>query len=146
MGLMIYPDSLDNPEFREAWETWIADRRERGLPRYTARAQHMQLSRLASMGSAAAIAAIEWSIAQGYKGIFPPPVQTAAQRPDKDKAPSTWALRTQLDAVDQRLKQLRSKLPGEHCALVDFLSQAELQEFDQLSKKRTHIQNQLIHA
>jgi len=145
MGLPIYPAGLDNPDFRSAWETWLADRRERGLPRYTARAQHMQLSRLASMGSAAAIAAIDWSIAQGYKGIFPAP-QTSPASGQLNKTPSTWALRTQLDAVDLRIKQLRSKSPADHCSLTDFLSPGELQELQSLSAKRSQLRNQLLNA
>lgn len=147
LGLMIYPADLDNDAFRAAWETWLEDRRERRLPRYTARAQAIQLKRLAEMGAEAAISAIDWSIAQGYKGIFPPP-QASCKAPAiaKSAAPSTWEIKTRLDLIDTRLRSLKSRSPGEHCSLWDFLSEAERIEYQQLTAQRKALQTQLIHA
>lgn len=146
LGLMILPPELDTPEFRHAWDDWLSDRRERRLPRYTARAQTMQLNRLAQMGAGAAVAAIEWSIAQGYKGIFPPPAAQSVKNKPAKAEPSTWEITKRLEATDQRLKELRSRSPGEHCSLVDFLSESELQEYQQLQRQRDTLRRQLIHA
>lgn len=145
LGLELLPGELDTPAFQEAWHAWLDDRRERRLPRYTARAQSMQLNRLAAMGEQSAIAAIEWSIAQGYKGIFPPPASSTAGKPAPSE-PSTWEIKTKLDAVEARLRQLKSRSPGEHCSLADFLSAAEIQEMQQLQQQRTTLQNQLTRA
>lgn len=103
LGLEMLPQELDTPAFAEAWKTWLVDRAERRLPRYTARAQELQLRRLAEMGSDPAVAAIEWSIAQGYKGIFPPP-QSA--RPAAAKPLSTWDIKQKLEALEGELSSI----------------------------------------
>lgn len=66
------PVGLQSPEFRKAWEDWKADRKARKKP-MTERAKVMQLRKLAEMGVADAIRAIEHSLASGYTGIFPAP-------------------------------------------------------------------------
>jgi hypothetical protein len=145
MGLEVFPADLDTEPFRAAWSDWLADRAERRLPRYTARARDMQLKRLAALGPARAVAAIEWSIAQGYKGIFESPdVKAAKTVPETKAPPSVWELRKKLDLIEERTRFLRSKSPGDHCSLADFLSAAERAEYAQLSRRAREIKSRLM--
>lgn len=73
-GMPPIPDSLDGPEFREAWGEWLEYRRER-RPKVTPRSARMALKQLAEWGPAAAVAGIRHSIAQGYQGIVPAKAQ-----------------------------------------------------------------------
>lgn len=146
LGLLLLPLELDTPGFREAWENWLADRAERRLPRYTARAQTMQFKRLEEMGHDTAIAAIEWSITQGYKGIFPPPAARPTPAAQPAKQPTTWELQKKLEMVEARIKELKGRSPGEHCELWDFLSKAELEEYSTLIKRRKELRSALIQS
>jgi hypothetical protein len=141
--LSLLPAELDCQEFREAWDEWIADRRDRRLPRYTARAERMQLRRLEEMGAAGAVEAIKWSITQGYKGIWPAPA-SAGRAATASRTPSAWEMQKKLDLVEQRLRELRSRSPGEHCDLRQFLSAEEIEEYGELLSKRKSIRTQLI--
>lgn len=69
------PSNLDTPEFRQAWELWLAYRKERRLAAYKPIGLTRQLNALAAFGPASAIAAIEQSIQQNYQGLFPKPVK-----------------------------------------------------------------------
>ncbi len=63
------PENLQGAAFEEAWQSWLAHRREIKKP-MTDRAVAMQLKKLAGWGTERAIAAIEHSIAQDYQGIY----------------------------------------------------------------------------
>tara|TARA_E500000318_G_scaffold111280_1_gene129213 strand:+ start:1075 stop:1662 length:588 start_codon:yes stop_codon:yes gene_type:complete len=68
---ILYP--WDCEEFRSVWATWKTDRAERRIKKYTQRGEQAALHKLqAESGGdmAAAIAAINNSIANGYQGIF----------------------------------------------------------------------------
>lgn len=65
------PESLQVPEFEEAWREWAQHRKERRKP-LTPTSARLQLRALADMGPARAVAAIRHSIANGYQGIFEP--------------------------------------------------------------------------
>ena len=80
------PTELDTPEFRAAWELWLAYRRERRLATYKPIGLKRQLNALAAFGPQSAIAAIEQSMAQNYQGLFPKAViepATGTGRPAK---------------------------------------------------------------
>lgn len=65
------PESIDSPEFREAWASWIAHRKEKREPiRFTSATR--QLKQLAAMGPARAIACIEHTIFKGWTGLREP--------------------------------------------------------------------------
>lgn len=66
-----YPPQLDTPEFRAAWSDWAAHRKGIGHP-LTPEAARRQLKALAEMGPARALAALDHSIRQGYRGVFEP--------------------------------------------------------------------------
>ena len=59
-------EQLNTPEFREAWRSWLAYRGRQ----YKPLGQKAQIGRLAKLGAARAIAAIDYSMAQGWCGIY----------------------------------------------------------------------------
>ena len=63
------PETLDTPEFRLAWNDWIADKKDR-KEKLTPRARKMQLERLGKFDVPTAIAMIQQSITNAWKGIF----------------------------------------------------------------------------
>ena len=63
------PQSLDTPEFRAAWDEWKAYKVE-GRAKLTESTRAKQLKKLAGWGTSRGIAAIELSIASGWKGLF----------------------------------------------------------------------------
>ena len=65
---------FDSKEFAEAWDVWIAERRERRTKKYTQRGEQAALHKLQndSQGDeATAIQIIHQSIANGWQGLFP---------------------------------------------------------------------------
>lgn len=67
----VLPEPIDTPEVREWWDRWVTHRSEirHALKPTTAQAQ---LRKLASMGAGRALAALRFSIEQGYQGLFEP--------------------------------------------------------------------------
>ena len=65
------PESLNVPEFCEAWSEWVQYRREKGKRfELTPRAAKLEFAELAEWGVARAIAAIHESIRRGWQGIY----------------------------------------------------------------------------
>ena len=64
------PDTLDCPEFRQAWTDFIAHRMEI-KKRFTDRSKRMTLKRLSKSTVKEAIEAIEASILNGWQGVDP---------------------------------------------------------------------------
>ena len=75
-----FPPVLNNPAFIAAWQLWQDFRKQAKIKAYVPIGAKVQLNRLAKLGSSAAIAAIENSVANGYAGIFEPK-QNGASRP-----------------------------------------------------------------
>ena len=69
------PTALDTEAFRAAWELWRQYRVERHLAAWKPLTIRTQLAKLAELGEARAIAAIDHSIAQAYQGIYEPKAQ-----------------------------------------------------------------------
>ena len=67
--VVMIPEVLNVPEFREAWGEWIQHRAELRKPA-TPTAQRLALRGLAQMGAARAVAAISRSVGNGWEGIF----------------------------------------------------------------------------
>jgi DNA-binding transcriptional ArsR family regulator len=65
------PAELVSEEFSKAWADWIAHRKEIHKPAGQ-KAQEAALRKLAKWGSTRALAALEYSIANGWQGIFEP--------------------------------------------------------------------------
>lgn len=68
---------------------------------------------------------------------------TATAAPSPAKSPSTWEVKTKLEAVEDRIKELKSRSPGEHCSLRDFLSDAEWTEYQDLHRSRDSLRKSL---
>lgn len=78
--LVDYPD-INTAAFRDAWESWLAYRREakhKPLPPISIKQKFCELQ---SLGSQRAVAAIKNSIGNGYSGIFEPKAIGAAGAP-----------------------------------------------------------------
>ncbi len=65
-----FPPSLDTQAFREAWTRWMDYRREIRKP-LTPTTVAAQLKKLAVLGPDAAVASIDQSIGNGWRGLFP---------------------------------------------------------------------------
>ena len=64
----------DTDTFRELWDTWKAERRERRTKAYTARGEQAALHELYTMAAedeATAAAIVKQSITKGWQGLFP---------------------------------------------------------------------------
>lgn len=79
-----FPSPLRTAAFAEAWTLWHEHRAEIRKP-LKPTAIRMQLKRLASWGEQRAIAAVEYSISQGWVGIY----EERAPSPQAVAAPTT---------------------------------------------------------
>ena len=68
-GLFIFPQELDTDKFRHSWGEWIQHRVEL-RKKLTPLATKKLLNKLASWGHDRAIAAIEFSITNGWIGVY----------------------------------------------------------------------------
>jgi hypothetical protein len=69
---VIYPFNSD--EFRSTWALWLSERKEKKLKKYTSKglqAQLHHLQQISKNNEAEAIKIINYSIAQGWQGLFP---------------------------------------------------------------------------
>ncbi|HEY1190450.1 MAG TPA: hypothetical protein VGE74_22645 [Gemmata sp.] len=73
------PAALDTSDFRATWADWLAARRAKRRP-VTERAARTQLSDLAALGPANAIACIRESIRNDWQGLFPDRFRAGAAR------------------------------------------------------------------
>ncbi len=64
------PIALRTPRFEAAWAEWNAYRKERRIAAYKPIGARKQLEKLVELGEDRAVAAIEFSIRQGYQGIY----------------------------------------------------------------------------
>jgi hypothetical protein len=92
------PPGLDTPAFREAWSAWLEDRKARKVP-VTARAAAMQLAKLVEHGPGVAVLAIQNSIANQWKGLFPESVNRNGNGKAGRQSATDYARDTLLDAV-----------------------------------------------
>lgn len=79
----VVPESLNHPEFLQAWESWLAHRRQLRKP-MTTNSQSEQLRQFSEVGIHAAVEQIRHSMAKGWTGIFPPDNQARAGPPPAD--------------------------------------------------------------
>ena len=70
-SIIEYPENLDTPKFREAYENWINYRKEMRKPLFPT-SQVAQLKRMSEWGHDIAIKMIEESIANGWQVIYEP--------------------------------------------------------------------------
>ena len=96
-GAFEIPLLLNTEAFRESWETWCRHLREKRKP-LTATATKLQLDKLAEMGEARAIAAIQNSAANNYTGLFEPKAGVG-----KASTVPPWRIRKDLEAEEREL-------------------------------------------
>jgi hypothetical protein len=72
------PPELDNIVFRRVWQEWQRHRCEMKKP-LTKETTRKQLKKLAAMGEIRAVAALEFSITNGWQGIFEPKEESRGQ-------------------------------------------------------------------
>ncbi len=103
-----FPPELDSPDFRAAWEEWIAHRRGLRLKPYTAQGQKGIFSKLAKWGSERAVAAIQHSMAQNYQGIFEEKVSASGS-----SKPSS-SMGERMERIDRQRKERECPTPTPH--------------------------------
>jgi len=135
------PTSLQTPSFIEAWDNWLADRRERRRP-VTTRAATLQLRKLEAMGPVAAVASINQSIERGYQGIF----EVAAPRDTKnlEPKPTVYGLTKRIEAIDAEMKQLRRTGGSEVASGFQWDNEAKAAEHKRLRLLRGELNKQLV--
>lgn len=65
-----FPDALDTLKCRAVWREWLAYKSDIKKPYKSTRSQTAQLTRQSKLGADRFCQAVEYSIAQGYQGIF----------------------------------------------------------------------------
>jgi len=83
-----FSSQLNTPEFQTAWTDWIEHHRQIGKP-YKAKAREELLKQLADWGPDRACAAIRFSVANNYAGIYEP--KKNGERADPSAATKAWA-------------------------------------------------------
>jgi hypothetical protein len=68
-GLVVFPDNLQTPEFQKLWAEWEAHRVAKRA-KLTPQTRSKQLSKLSRWGTSRAIAALSYTLEQGWTGIF----------------------------------------------------------------------------
>jgi len=106
----VLPSVLDTPEFRDAWARWKEYRKEI-RHKLTKSTTEKQLKALARLGHDAAIAAIERSITNGWRGLV---------FKDKDgRKPEPERYRITKDADDPDVQDLLAEMRAEEESKVD---------------------------
>lgn len=102
------PFELNNEHFIKAWGEWLQYRKERRLPKLLPRSVQKQWDALSDIGSEAAIAAINYSIRQGYQGIYQDKSAALPAGPGRlrGSAASLGALQMQLKQVESQLEDI----------------------------------------
>ena len=148
-----FPSELDTSEFRKQWELYEAYRTENRFKRLKPSSVITKLNEMAEWGHETAMDAVRQTIGNGWQGIFAPksisskpraegapqPKESSAQKPR-----STWDIKQQIEAIDDRLNELRK-----HRAEVaggDYVwdSLAFKIEYKALFSKRKQLNAQLI--
>jgi len=66
--------------------------------------------------------------------------------PVAPKKQSIWEMETKLKHINERIEQLRSKSPGSHCDLRDFLKKEEQDEYAELWESRQKLESKIRKA
>ena len=66
------PESLDDPAFHAAWDSYLVMRRENKWPKQKPETIKKMFKDLESWGLVAAIQALESAVRNGWRGIFKP--------------------------------------------------------------------------
>lgn len=97
------PPGLGTPEFTAAYASWVEYRKQK-KSKLTPITVERQFAKLAKMGPARAIAALNHSIEQGWTGIFEPDEKRGDPRKKNDRAPSH---------LEPKWRELWDKIPDD---------------------------------
>ena len=99
MNQIIYP--FNDPDFLEAWDFWKEYKKEQHSFKYkSVKAEQMALKRFfKNMNQDEAINAIEYSIANGWKGIFP---ESSGNKAIRNQSSSASGGQQAFDLLKQR--------------------------------------------
>ena len=147
------PEVLNTSAFEAAWSSYLQYLGEIKKPPLAPSTVKEKWAEMAKWGHDTAIEAIRQTIGNGWKNIFPPksipskpraegapqPKESSAQKPR-----STWDIKQQIEAIDDRLSELR-KHRGE-CAGGDYVwdSPTFKDQYRALFSKRKQLNAQLI--
>ena len=86
---------FEDEAFKEMWDIWKKERRDRGIRKYTQRGEQSALHNLYNLSNQnheTAIEIIKQSIANGWQGLFQLKTSNNKQRPKLDAAAALkWA-------------------------------------------------------
>jgi len=68
----LFPENLDTPEFRAAWESYVTYRKASRMKTLLPTSVEAQLKKLSEFGHAAAVESITQTISNGWQGLFLP--------------------------------------------------------------------------
>ena len=154
-----FPAELNTPEFQTQWKAYEAYRRENRFRPLKPSSVKAKLKEMSDWGHAQALQAINDTIANGWQGIFPPktPPNTPPQFPPfaarAPRAPTTqeevprktpWQIKTQIDAIDARRKELERHRAEAAGGEVIWDNQTARKEYYELRDKRKKLNEELI--
>lgn len=131
---------LSEPEFSMAWEQWKEHRNELKKP-LTAMATIQQIRKLKEWGKNRAIAALNYSIANGWQGIFEPQSNGKVSGSNGHRQP--WQIESDITSF----KNQRSRLLGVYS--IETLRQSrdpKCVQYDQLTAKLETLKQELAGA
>ena len=82
---LIIPEYLNTPSFIEAWDYYV-DNRTKMKAKMTHRAKELALKKLSKYPVDVAIEALELSVENGWKGVFPESVMRERKRNNKNRS------------------------------------------------------------
>lgn len=121
-----FPSALDCGQFRQLWAEWVAHRNEIKAP-LTPTATARQLKRLAGFGLQGAIDAVEYTLAQGWRGIRQPDQRGDQAPTGRQIAKATPAERRRADMA-KRVRELRKA--GDHEAAQELIERFDRDEVE----------------
>jgi hypothetical protein len=136
---IVFPENLDNEEFRCSWTEWVEFHREikKKLAPSTV---SKQLELLATWGSVKAIQAIQASIGNGWQGLFDPSQRTGKAAPVSAKSLNAWeTLKQALRSIDKSKPYkdlLRQKLTPEIFKAAESVGFKALFGIDQFTESK----------
>ena len=154
-----FPAELNTPEFQTQWKAYEAYRRENRFRPLKPSSVKAKLKEMSDWGHAQALQAINDTIANGWQGIFPPktPPNTPPQFPpfaaraprapeNREEVPrkTPWQIKTQIDAIDARRKELERHRAEAAGGEVIWDNQTARKEYYELRDKRKKLNEELI--
>ena len=146
------PKELDTPKFKEAWEAFLQHLKELKKPAPTGPAIEVNFRTFLQWGHDKTVESIWYSIGKGWVSVHAPRespskpgTEGASERGESSaQKQSLWSLRQQIQAIDDRCKELRAKYAAEVAGgEISWENEAPRNKYYELRKKRKEL-NKLI--